>query len=690
MSAKKIIFILLFVLHALPIHAQSNLLNLPSDNNAHENQLFEPSAFQPSPLPVHVWVNVTNRTECELSDTTEMMCQWDNAVAFGSEQVRFTYLTDAAETVQLHHGDTELRSQFVFTQGVWTEETYRLAQPAETLSFTVTTAETIEPDTLKMVVELRRDTVAADCQNGVLNEGRLGLNLGVRDYLAEQDLVTLIKTLPPEEAARLYIDELLPVRASNVAVEVEKLQALGVDWVRFPIVPMRFGGAVVDAETGDFELGEIDWGETIEQYKVQVDNLCDRGINVMPVLTEMIALGYPVDSTTDPDSSQYAYFQNAYVNAVADVANGLPTVRRWQVWNEPNLGGDYFSLEGENRARRLEQFTGLVKLIDETITFVQPQFEPQIVLGSISDVWLTGGANWLGYLYNQDVLGWLDDHIDYVGVHLYSYSIVSDDGDETNDTIRSIDPNHYLTEPDVNGVGGSPLEAISAIVGEMPIMVTEIGWDASAETADNDITYGVDQCAYNNPVTDNLDDSGTIVSDLLQARFLEDSYDILLDSDVTHYPERPGESNVSNAIFWYRYDDIKIEVEEQYQIGCAGSAGEVVNPRASVAGAKPIGLASYSISDQRRKNEPVIPINHWWGLIDENGGRKPAYCAYMRVAVSQGSLDALTDERCSDVLVPTAVTVHTVHFGVAADSIHVILIVCLLSSFGTAQIKLKR
>ena len=87
---------------------------------------------------------------------------------------------------------------------------------------------------------------------------------------------------------------------------------------------------------------------------------------------------------------------------------------------------------------------------------------------------------------------------------------------------------------------------------------------------------------------------------------------------------RNGQKKATWAMrfFLYRYDDIKIEVDEQYQIRCAGSGDEFVDVRA----AKSVGvLSASSMSGRRSRENPVVPINHWWGFIDERGARKRAY-----------------------------------------------------------------
>lgn len=655
--------LLILFFYTISVNAESTSFHLSSDNYDHLNQLFEPSDLQPSPLPVHVWVDVTNLSVCQIADSKEIICELDESVALGSEQVRITHPTKQIEAIQLNSDDIQLISKSANTRsGQNSELTYQLQEPVKNLSIQLTTTESATPNTVpNLSISLRRNTVSIECDLigtanlGSENDGNMGINLGARNFREEQRILETIQGSGiPDTIPRT---EILPVNANNLNEIIPELSDLGVDWVRFPIVPMMING-------------NITWSATLDRYEVQVDNLCDRaGISSLPVLTEKLVAEFDINASTPTGSAnstedQYANFQNGYLNNVADLAQRLTHVRRWQIWNEPNLENNYFDLDGNNPERRLQQFAELIRLTHETIEDNHSRPNREIVLGGVSDVWRDSGADWLTQLYQQATTDGvsIDNHINYIAVHPYSYSNISNDNNDSNDITRSIDPLVYLQQADVGETGDSPLELISTIVGEIPLSVTEIGWDASETTSEAGIDYGVNQCFYLNQVTGNPNETGTIIPEWLQADFLYDSYRTLLNPNITHYPNRSGDSNVDNTIFWYRFDDIKIQVTEQFQTDCIQQ--NVNNPQDSLAGAAPIGVANPPTTSltRNRENETKIPINHWWGLIDEDGNKKSSYCGYMRFAVRQGALDDYTDESCRRSQIPSATTVKVMRF----------------------------
>ena len=576
--------------------AKSPTFHLASTNDTHKQQLLTPNEIQPSALPVQTWVDVTNLGECQQITPMQLHCFWTEAVALGAEQLR---VTDIDGRIQSFAPDNSSQAITIRTAE---PQSIAFAQPLQTLSVTFTTTADFDLSAIPTpTIELRRETVSGFCDiRGAVHDGDMGLNLGNRDFEAELTQLS-IPNFPRTE--------LLPIRFGNLLL-IDTLRELGVDWVRFPIIPMLIDGVV-------------DWDKTVLAYEFQVMNLCDRGIAVLPVLAEGLVPEFPIDSTTNPDSESYANFKNAYLNRVTDLVAAIPHLVRWEIWNEPDVAANYFS----STNTKLQQFAELIRLTGQIIR-QNTTYSRQIVSGGISSVWRGGGKDWIDTLHTTSPTVFND--VNYVGVHPYSFS--------TQQRTRSIDPRAYLTRSEETPDADSPLEDISNIVGNNKYLsVTEIGWETSRETPG----YGINRCSYNNPVTGNPNRTGTIVSETDQSTFLEWSYQLLLSSRTTHFPGTQQGS--VEGVFWYRYDDIQINMDKAQYDACNNTL-YYGDPSLALVGSEIIGIGSVPVTGQHREVNNYVPINHWWGIVDLDLHHKDAYCHYMLASFYHDSLDALTTE----------------------------------------------
>ena len=386
------------------------------------------------------------------------------------------------------------------------------------------------------------------------------------------------------------------------------LQNLGVNWVRFVFMPKpsNLDGTALD-ENND-GLDDIDHGG----YRYMIENLCERKINIVPVLgiESLIGIGAQqndflishgfINTQGKPSLTLFIrspLFLDMLQNRAKELAIQYPKIKNWEILNEPDIMDGF----RDNSGRYAETVT----VAKEAIKAIIP--DAKIIMGGLSNTWRFSGIPFLQNEYRSNV-NLLSQGFDELGVHPY-----------TDGSSRGISPKIYFYATD-SGVGMilDPLTDIMMSADKVnnttkPIQITEIGFDTASKTKP---IPGSLSTAGGNPCSIRY---GTLITPDEQKQYLKEAYEILLPH------------NRVDKVIWYRYDDIYQAIPaEEIDLDCQqDNAGWQQERFLSV----PIG-AEDRIPTRQVGDTTYVYLQHWFGIRDIRGNLKPAYCALQEVTKS--------------------------------------------------------
>jgi DNA-binding beta-propeller fold protein YncE len=349
-------------------------------------------------------------------------------------------------------------------------------------------------------------------------------------------------------------DKGLQVHPNELPGQVETIENADTGWVRL-----------------EFRM-EPDGSLDLARYTGIVDSLCEHGMAVIG-LVDYMALPDDLDGDGQKDYNDpedYIGYQQRFTETIEVLAHHFRgRIRHWEIWNEEN--GLTWHIRPEYYARLLVKVSEVLRPVDA---------DNQILFGGLDHVWVT--SQYLEPVYDALDLDWAGARpFDILAVHPYFIRVSGE---------YVLDPNVYLR--DSSNPGHTTLDPYLEYMasrgdGDNDIWITEIGWNS----------------ALDNPAIVNCPGMlAWCVDRATQARYLEDSFDILL-SEVQ---DPQGNCDRVKTIVWYQYHDT------------TSSAAEI---------AQRMSLAPREIAADP---DAVCPAD--WGLVDGNREPKPSYGAYQTYA----------------------------------------------------------
>ncbi|MBW7881969.1 MAG: hypothetical protein H3C34_04910 [Caldilineaceae bacterium] len=300
---------------------------------------------------------------------------------------------------------------------------------------------------------------------------------------------------------------------------VERLRAVHAGWVRLefqaPIHPLA---APAIQQGSGARLNYID----LKHYDSLVDDLCSGGasIAILGLLDYHILPegSWRAQGTLSPEYLAAFVAQTQWL-----VRYYRERVRAWEIWNEPDYRTTYLQPAA---------FTQLLTEVHSAIKGIDPA--ALVVSGGL------GGADNTALGYLRQVIAVLPAEsppYDVFAIHPYPSQAFRRNGE----IIR--DPSYLRsTAPTVL----APFMELMRQAGQanMPIWITEIGWNRAADS-ENSATLTCQLI------------TATMVTGEEQSRFLAEQFDILF-TETAWAPDVPAVTKV----FWYQYIDTGVTVRE--------------------------------------------------------------------------------------------------------------------------------